>query len=626
MAPLAQRIAMPWSALYLGLLLAGGSALTGCDSNSTADEPILPSCSDGVANQSETDVDCGASCTPCGLGKRCSSGADCSSGLCESSQCVAAPSCSDNQKNGQETDVDCGGSCRPCVPSRACVVNSDCDSGMCLNATCGSPACAVQNLVLMVGISGAHGYPQLLWPHPDSYIPGRFSETLPTAFMQPTKNTGAVGSSLGGTLSGVLDYSNPVASAASGYLGAWAAGERFKRVTGVDNQAFGGFRSSDASSRAVDQTYYGQDSVPVNAALDSSKKFIVAARETPWLDRYGLSKSMTIVDGGVTAPVYIRGAHNTWLNFNQRLTLMAAAAVLQLPRKAPVPVVFVPGYLQQFPVDKSLPFYGENLPASAPAPLLVANAAALVTAVAAKTGVAEAELTPTAAEKMRYGFTGTGPTKLVSMRDNMIVAAKLLQRGITSQIAIGYFEDGPASDLFSAVGNGAMNASTAAVAQSNLYNAFMDDLMAVPDPSCPQRRLGDNTVIAMVGDTPQDGVCRQWQDYSRPSGAQNRMWIMSGGFLKTGAFGGDRARYAADCNNSSNIGAGEGGLYDLVTGDLLPFGTPTGYINGQDLRTQYGETAAAAVLYSVVRGRLPLVSTYYQGPAFPALLAATPPK
>jgi hypothetical protein len=71
---------------------------------------------------------------------------------------------------------------------------------------------------------------------------------------------------------------------------------------------------------------------------------------------------------------------------------------------------------------------------------------------------------------------------------------------------------------------------------------------------------------------------------------------------------------------------GEAGLYDLTTGDLLPFsGGGTGLINGQDLRARYGETGAAAVLYAVARGRMTLVQPYYSGPAFPVLLSKTPP-
>src|SRR5690349_18345888 len=40
------------------------------------------SCSDGVKNQDETDVDCGGSCATCASGKSCGSNSDCTGGTC----------------------------------------------------------------------------------------------------------------------------------------------------------------------------------------------------------------------------------------------------------------------------------------------------------------------------------------------------------------------------------------------------------------------------------------------------------------------------------------------------------------------------------------------------------------
>ena len=61
---------------------------------------------------------------------------------------------------------------------------------------------ASQNLVVLHGKQGAHGYPHLLFPHPDSY-PNRTSDQLCQAFMQRTTATGAVGNSLNGALAGL---------------------------------------------------------------------------------------------------------------------------------------------------------------------------------------------------------------------------------------------------------------------------------------------------------------------------------------------------------------------------------------------------------------------------------------
>ena len=54
-------------------------------------------------------MDCGGSCpTLCANKKGCTKAADCKSGVCSSGKCVE-PSCTDGVKNGDETDIDCGG-------------------------------------------------------------------------------------------------------------------------------------------------------------------------------------------------------------------------------------------------------------------------------------------------------------------------------------------------------------------------------------------------------------------------------------------------------------------------------------------------------------------------------------
>jgi hypothetical protein len=74
----------------------------------------LPTCDDGVRNDAETGVDCGApSCPLCGTGEGCETGANCASGVCWTGECEA-PTCLDGVRNGGETGIDCGGPCEPC--------------------------------------------------------------------------------------------------------------------------------------------------------------------------------------------------------------------------------------------------------------------------------------------------------------------------------------------------------------------------------------------------------------------------------------------------------------------------------------------------------------------------------
>ena len=53
-----------------------------------------------------------------------------------SSACEIETSCSDGVQNGTESDVDCGGDCSPCSDGRACNSDSDCQSGNCDNGVC----------------------------------------------------------------------------------------------------------------------------------------------------------------------------------------------------------------------------------------------------------------------------------------------------------------------------------------------------------------------------------------------------------------------------------------------------------------------------------------------------------
>ena len=111
----------------------------GKDSGVDAEKP--PTCTDGIKNGTETDVDCGGSCAPrCAVNKGCSVGADCVTATCIQKICRAATS-TDGVKNGTETDVDCGGpDAPPCKPGEDCLAGNDCESKICMANTCTTPS------------------------------------------------------------------------------------------------------------------------------------------------------------------------------------------------------------------------------------------------------------------------------------------------------------------------------------------------------------------------------------------------------------------------------------------------------------------------------------------------------
>lgn len=100
------------------------------------DPPVTVTCTDGIWNGKETDVDCGGgTCYPCEPGQSCADLSDCVSGSCVGGVCQAA-SCTDGIWNGTETDIDCGGACEPCEIGQACTDSADCASGFCMNGVC----------------------------------------------------------------------------------------------------------------------------------------------------------------------------------------------------------------------------------------------------------------------------------------------------------------------------------------------------------------------------------------------------------------------------------------------------------------------------------------------------------
>lgn len=120
----------------------GQGCLSGADCwslvcDATTGKCLNPTCSDGVQNGGESDVDCGSSC-PCAPGRRCTWDGECDSGVCdEGSETCLAPTCTDGVQNGGETDTDCGGSCAtPCNVGQHCANDADCATGHCMGDHC----------------------------------------------------------------------------------------------------------------------------------------------------------------------------------------------------------------------------------------------------------------------------------------------------------------------------------------------------------------------------------------------------------------------------------------------------------------------------------------------------------
>lgn len=110
-----------------------------------ADAPLPASCTDGILNGSETDIDCGGSCDACGPGLKCGKSGDCRSHVCVASdggaESTCQATCTDGERDGTESDVDCGGSCGACSAGALCNAPGDCKSGSCTSADGGPKTC-----------------------------------------------------------------------------------------------------------------------------------------------------------------------------------------------------------------------------------------------------------------------------------------------------------------------------------------------------------------------------------------------------------------------------------------------------------------------------------------------------
>lgn len=516
----------------------------------------------------------------------------------------------------------------------------------------GATGSKVQNLLVINGSSGAHGYWQSLLPHPDAFATMRYQMSaamLPMHFLQDG-TTGGTGSNLTNTLSNVQNYQSLPAMPDKG-IGAWEAGERFKLRSGTNNMAFRGFASGNAGSKALDKAKYGVESVPRDLRAD--QQFAVYARETPF-QKYGLNKTFTMIEGGPTE-IHATGAQNHYVDRAKNWSVMAAAAAIQQSVRPAILQAIIAGPMKRVGGTNTADFY--NTAPGAPLAAIVdgagstdmvnlfasnavrasgalmnpANAALYEAFYKGMVGVSKSatwptfnrnnqtvklganlvglnladQLRPTVEDQQRYGLVGGAPKKFAELRDRLIVAEKAFKLGLTTTMCLSFGYDDP-HDLFTPAGVGGVNAATAAAILGNFLDAFMDSIMKVRDPFHPDLTLGDNTVILLVGDCLRSTSNRSgWPDPSLMK--QNRTWIMHNGILQTGAYGGERPVAAGSATT-------EGGLFDPVTGAMIPAASVT-----PAMLNSYGEMAMAAALYAVTRGDERRVRDFYSGPDYPVL-------
>ena len=195
------------------------------------------------------------------------------------------------------------------------------------------------------------------------------------------------------------------------------------------------------------------------------------------------------------------------------------------------------------------------------------------------------QLTPTAADLTRYGIATGTAAELSAIGNALITTAKAFALNLTSHVMMPCFLDDP-HGAFADV------ATTTATVQSyaKMLDAFMADVMAVEDPMCAGRKIGDNLVMAWAGDTPKDAlVSSVWPDST--IGNHNILYVLGNGWTKSGWFGGVDA-------------GGTLSTWDPPSGSNTTTGMTSAALAGP---------ASAAALFAVARGDLRRVDDFYRG-------------
>lgn len=141
------------------------------------------------------------------------------------------------------------------------------------------------------------------------------------------------------------------------------------------------------------------------------------------------------------------------------------------------------------------------------------------------------QLAVSAADMTRYGLSASTPTNVAEIGKAMCTAVKAFSLGLTNCLVLPAMQDDP-HGAFQSPGTLAANVKTLGM----IFDAFMADCMALPDPAGGSHTLGDTVVLTITGDTPKDALNSSgWPDNTAAN--HNLLYVMGNGYLKTGWFG-----------------------------------------------------------------------------------------
>ncbi len=206
-----------------------------------------------------------------------------------------------------------------------------------------------------------------------------------------------------------------------------------------------------------------------------------------------------------------------------------------------------------------------------------------------------AQLAPSADDLTRYNIDGGTPNRIAEIGRAFITTARAFKLGLTQSVMMPAMRDDPHGAF-----NDMNNLRNTVAALGKMFDEFMNDLAAIPDPVCTSRNLGDSIVMTVHGDTPKNPRDRGgWPD-GTPNNS-NWLYVMGNGFLKTGWFGGVNADGSTDG-------------FDPTTGNAVP---------GQQSNAT-SAAAGAAVAFAVAKGDMRRVQDFYTGPSIAGIVNENP--
>ncbi len=199
------------------------------------------------------------------------------------------------------------------------------------------------------------------------------------------------------------------------------------------------------------------------------------------------------------------------------------------------------------------------------------------------------QLTPTTEDLALFGV-GTGTQgAIVNMSRALITTVKAFSLGLTSMLVMRGFNDDPHGKF----ANGDQAAMQTGTALAKMLNGFHDLAKSRQDPACSSKTLADAIVFTVDGDTFKQPFNRAGWGDGTPGGS-NLLYVMGGGYVKTGWFG--------NLVNNNTAQA-----FDIATGNIAQG------VAYNTVRAQLGSAAAACALFAVARGDMRRVRDFYNG-------------